>query len=94
MLLQKLGLFGTCFDRYRTVVHGKNAIRNWVFFFFFLSRRILFSDDLLVVQCGCFCRYNSLCSVRSDLFHSSYSVLKYVNIKRTHCRKVREHNIC
>lgn len=51
MLLQKLGLFGTCFDRYRTVVHGKNAIRSWGFF---LSRRILFSDDLLVYSVDAF----------------------------------------
>lgn len=43
------------------------------FFFLFLSWRIFLSpSDLLVVQCGCFCRYNGLCSVRPDLFHSNY----------------------
>lgn len=45
-------------------------------FFFFLSvfeleDFFLFLSDLLVVQCGCFCRYNGLCSVRPDLFHSN-----------------------
>lgn len=66
--------------------------------FFFLSvfeleDFFLFPSDLLVVQCGCFCRYNGLCSVRTDLFHSNYPTAKYVNIRGTHCKKVLEHNI-